>query len=110
MSRGKEVRDPAVAIAMARCWLASWSSRSLIGLDINEFHPDNCGFCEIPRETIMEMLEEFADWSNISSYDESVPLRAEIEAWETLPREEQKTMVERAAGWLERPKDQRSPW
>jgi hypothetical protein len=100
VSRGQlQVRDPAEAVAMAKCWLATWARGSgLWGLpDVNSFHPSTCGYCEMDRPALMKMVTEFVEWSGVSSYDESVPLRLEIEAWETVGSDEQKRRVEQVA-------------
>lgn len=121
--RGRaNVRDPAQAIAMAKCWLATWTKRveaggtSVMPLPpTNSFHPAACGYCELPRDLVIQMLEEFQSWANISTYEKDVPLRLEIEAWETLPATEQQLKVRRAQGYLEPDRgrtadDRRSPW
>jgi len=112
------VRDPAQAIAMAKCWLASWmpAGPAAFGLpETNSFHPQVCGFCEVPRDLLIQMLEEFQHWSQISTYDDEVGLRAEIEAWETLTAAQQDIKVRMAQGYHlpdrgREPEDRRSPW
>ena len=72
---------------------------------IEGIHPvDECGFCDMPRDLIIQALEEFRAWSGISSFNNEVPLRDQIESWNTLPAEEQKRLVTQAAG-LEAPTD-----
>ena len=106
------VRDPAMAVAMAKCWLASWTSRAKAanvrtGLPpVDSFHGYECGFCDVPRDIIIRQLEEFTTWSGISSYDEDIPLRAEIESWEMVHSDEQKRRVLKASGLS----IEKSPW
>lgn len=112
------VRDPAMAIAMAKCWLASWMPPGAEAFGLppeSSFHPDACGFCDMPRDLLVQMLEEFQTWSLISVYDDEVPLRAEIEAWQTLSPEQQNFKVRQAQGYNQpdrghAPDDRRSPW
>jgi len=117
--RGRaQVRDPAQAIAMAKCWLATWTRRAgpLAGLPpTDSFHPSKCGFCDMPRDLLIQMLEEFQSWASISSYDDTTALRLEVEAWETIPASEQAIKVKRAQGYYDKPgsaerADARSPW
>ncbi len=106
------VRNPAEAIAMAKCWLASWGgSETFLNLNQDSFHPAECGYCEVPNEVKVKVVAEFIDWSGTSAY-EPRPLRLEIESWETLPHEEQARLVAKAAGLIEEdePEDRRSPW
>lgn len=97
MTNRAAIRDPAVAIAVAKCWLASEYGRSLPGIPVTAFHPEECPFCEFDRDGMMEALEEFVAWSGISS-DEETPLRLQIESWMTLPAEVQRQHVQRAQG------------
>jgi len=110
VSRGQisVVRNPAVAIAMSKCWLADWKD-SLPSID---FHPDTCAFCDTPRDLLMKQLEEFKTWSGVSDIvTEEQPLRLEIEQWETLPVHEQVRLVRKAQAIVEgEPVDSRSPW
>lgn len=125
MSRGKvEVRDPAAAIAMAKCWLSTWTRRMEAGGNssmpwkTSDFHPDACVFCDEPRDLLIQMLEEFQAWSQISETDvpgEERPLKLEIEAWETLPSTEQTLRVRRVQGFVQPDRgrtveDRRNPW
>lgn len=103
---------------MAKCWLASWMppDPSAFGMPpVGSFHPESCGFCDMPRDMLIRMLEEFQDWSLISSYNDEVPMRAEVEAWQTLSREQQEIKVRQAQGYVmpdrgRSPEDRRSPW
>ena len=92
------IRDPAVAIAVAKCWLASKYGASPPDIPaVTVFHPEECPFCDFERDGMMEALEEFVAWSGISS-DEETPLRLQIESWLTLPSEVQEQHVKRAQG------------
>ena len=104
---------------MAKCWMASWGGvGKFLNLRQDAFHPAECGYCEVSRDALAKAIKEFVEWSGISSYDESVPLRLEIESWETLPHHEQARLVARAAGMAtdeeedraDPPADPRSPW
>jgi hypothetical protein len=99
--RGRSViRDPAVAIAASKCWLASMMNKAgaLPGVPpLDSFHPAECTFCDFDRDGIIQALEEFAAWAGISK-DEETPMRAEIERFLTLPGYQQSAFVRRAQG------------
>lgn len=102
---------------MAKCWLATWTKRSglLASIPISMFHPDKCGFCEVPRDLLIQMLEEFQSWSGISKYDDESPLRMELEQWSMLNTAEQNRLVAKRQGFNQPdrgrdPDDHRSPW
>jgi hypothetical protein len=89
---------------MAKCWLNTWVVRAKtagidLGLGNGErfLHQTQCGYCDVPRDLLIRALEEFQEWSGISSF-EDVPLRAEIEAFETMHKAEQQRLVAKAAG------------
>lgn len=126
--RGRtQVRDPSQAIAMAKCWLATWVRRAgpisqLQGLpEEGSFHPEKCAYCDMPRDFLVQMLEEFRDWSGISQkigdfeVYEDAPLRLAMESFMTLPADEQTRLVRKAQVPVkeeeeEPPHDPRSPW
>lgn len=89
------IRDPAVAIAAAKCWLAGRGGGLL---PVDSFHPTECTFCDFDRDGIIEAVTEFAAWAGIST-DEETPLRAEIEAFLTISLEAQTRQVDRARGY-----------
>lgn len=106
---------------MAKCWLATWTSRveaggGSYGLPAtSSFHPEQCGFCDMPRDLLVQALEEFQSWSQISSYDEEQPVHFEIEAWNTLSPAQQDIKVRQAQGYNagdrgRTDEDRRSPW
>lgn len=103
--RGKFLlRNPADAIAAAKCWLATWAGRAPGVGDVESFHPTECSFCELPRDLLVQALEEFKNWAHISDdIDEGTPLRLEMETWLALPDAEQRRQVERSAGRMELP-------
>lgn len=110
MSRGvAAVRDPAVAIAGAKCWLARWNGGEgarAAGLQVASFHPRPCEFCQVSTDGLIRMIEEFLVWSGITPperfTDETItPLRAEVEGFLTLPTEEQERLVAEAQGYTE---------
>lgn len=114
MNRGRvaEIRDPAVAIAAGKCWMARWRKGGMFlitGVPINSFHPAPCGFCEYPPDKLAGALEEFVDWARLKAprtMGETTELRAEIEMFQTLPKEEQQRLVERAQGYVPEPDEQ----
>ncbi len=97
--RGRiQVRNPAEAIAMAKCWLASFAGRSSIGgLVVNDaVHVAPCAYCEEPRDFLIRAVEEFVDWGHLIHEDEEAPPRLEIEQWLMLPAVEQQRLVQKA--------------
>ena len=93
----KVVRDPAVAVAISKCWLGRWSKRAT-GTDrlipgLSELHPDRCNFCDMPTDELIQMLSEFLDWAGMRPDAESSDFRPSIEAFLLLPPEEQKRLV-----------------
>lgn len=103
--RGKiTIRNPAEAIAMAKCWLNTWVTRAKaakidlgVGLNSLALHPAPCVYCKEPRDLLIQTLEDFKEWSGISndSFTKD-PFRLEIEQWLTLPAEEQERLVRKA--------------
>jgi len=111
VSRGSisVIRNPAIAVAMAKCWLADWKAT----IPAANFHPDTCAYCDTPRDLLMKQLEEFRDWAGISVIElEESPLRMEIEQWETMPVAEQTRLIQKAFALPveEEPVNPRSPW
>ena len=93
MSRGRSevIRDPAVASAAAKCWLARFQGdESLIG---GSYHPGPCSLCGYDLDYLMAAIKEFLAWSGLQPGKDPVPLRAEVEGFLTLPREEQARAV-----------------
>jgi len=96
------IRDPAFAVAVAKCWLAR--TQSPYGL--SAFHEEDCGFCEMPLNTLIHSLEEFGVWSGISwrsdRFDPSnptvMPWRDEVERFARLPPADQLALVKKAQG------------
>lgn len=101
--RVQVLRDPATAIAAAKCFLSRTQNR----LSLGAFHSEECDFCETSLDVLIRALEEFGTWSGISyretRYDPLNPAlrawRPEIESFAQLPREEQLKMVEVAQGY-----------
>ena len=115
MSRGKfTLRNPAEAIAVSKCWLNTWARTSPQMLPKAEtFHPETCAFCEQPRDLLIQALEEFRDWSSISSLtDDGLMPRLEIEQWLSLPVFEQNRLVAKAQadGHKEVGAAKKDPW
>lgn len=93
MSRGRQevIRDPAVASAAAKCWLARF--QGVIYIDPGSYHPERCSLCEYDMDYLMAMLREFLAWSGLKPGKDPVPLRAEVEGFLTLPATEQARAV-----------------
>jgi len=114
MTRGRVsvIRDPAIASAAAKCWLARWhkgSGARTIGIPITSFHPQDCGFCEYPTDKLIESVDEFVKWSGLkppTSISEPVAMRESVEMFLTLPAHEQKRLVEKAQGYLDMDTDE----
>jgi hypothetical protein len=109
VSRGRlsVIRDPAIASAAAKCWLARWhkgTGARLVGIPITSFHPQDCGFCEYPADRLVESIGEFIEWAGLkppTSIGEPTAMRGEVEMFLTLPSHEQKRLVEKAQGYLD---------
>lgn len=103
------LRDPAAAIAAAKCWLARWNDGAgarFAGLQVATFHPRACDYCSAPPEALIDLIENFLVWSGIQPperfTDEGLtPLRADVEGFLTLPQEEQEKLVQEAQGYIE---------
>lgn len=102
--RGKvTVRNPAEAVAIAKCWLATWAPGTPGVPAVDTFHPKVCDWCDYPRDLLIQTLEEFSDWAGL--FKEEPALRLEIESYETLPADEQHRLVLKAQGYLEEAAD-----
>jgi hypothetical protein len=53
-----EVRDPAIAIAIAHCYMAQ------LGLYVGS-HPRRCRFCQVPSERKLQSIVEFNTWTRL---------------------------------------------
>lgn len=109
MSREREsfIRDPAVAIAAAKCLLARQFPPGT-GLKLSAFHPEECAFEEMETPYLMSKVLEFNTWAGMYEasnyeYDPDKPPMAElqprIEAWNRLPDAEQTRLVREAQGY-----------
>lgn len=101
MSRGKlsAIRDPAIAIAASKCYLARTTAHLIMGTAINSFHPKPCSFCDLETERLAGLLNEYMGWSGLRparTADDVIPIRPEVERFEMLPREEQRRLVTKA--------------
>lgn len=94
------IRDPIIAVAVAKCWLWRWTKRvnqydrkMLPGIE--GLHLDApCNFCDYPADALVAALEEFVAWSGIGKQvAEPVEFRSQIEAFVMLPLEEQRRRV-----------------
>ena len=98
MSRGRlEFRNPAEAVAAAKCWLYTWTSRSgpgLLRLEGELIHDEACSYCEYPRDMLIVAIEEFNTWAAIDA--DEAPLRLEVEQFLALPAVEQQRLVKKA--------------
>lgn len=104
MSRGRVsvIRDPAIAVAAAKCHLARW--HDMKGILPNGFHPEDCGFCDYPADRLAEAVVEFSNWAGLhqtKTSDETVAVRVDVERFLSLPREEQSRLVLKAQGYEE---------
>lgn len=93
---------------MAKCWLATWTRRAgNVGLpSVDSFHATKCSYCDEPRDFLIQMLEEFRDWSFISTdLTDDQPLRLEIEQFLAMPTAEQLRLVEKAQGKISAPSE-----
>lgn len=84
------IRDPAVAAAAAKCWLARFQGVIIID---GSYHPETCSMCEYDVDSLLAAIREFNAWSGIMPGKDPVPMRAEVEGFLTLPREEQARAV-----------------
>ena len=111
MNRGRlQFRNPAEAVAAAKCWLNTWTSRSgpgLLRLEGEMIHGDACAFCEYPRDMLIAAIEEFNTWAALDQ--EEAPLRLEVEQYLALPAAEQLRLVKKAQA-TEVVTDDREPW
>lgn len=95
------IRNPAEAVAISKCWLATWARRAgEVGLPpTDSYHPATCAYCELPRDFLIRALEEFAAWANIDKVEDlDSPLRLEVEQFLAMPKTEQERLVAKAAG------------
>jgi hypothetical protein len=107
VSRGRVsvIRDPAIAVAAAKCWMARWNggrSAKMVGLTVNSFHPAECGFCDFPAERLIEAVDEFNTWAGLKPprfIGESSAVRDTVETFLSLPVHEQKRLVGKAQGY-----------
>lgn len=107
MSRGQisTIRDPAFAVAAAKCWLARWNQGAgakAAGLKVSGFHPEECVFCDFPTDKLGELVAEFSDWAGMTpttAHGVELPVRPAMEQFYMLPREEQGRLVRKAQGY-----------
>ena len=109
MTRGRVsvIRDPAIASAAAKCWLARWhkgQGMRVMGIPITSFHPQDCGFCEYPVDKLIESVDEFVKWAGLKppeTIGEPVAMRESVEMFLMLPASEQNRLVQKAQGHLD---------
>ena len=105
MSRGREtpaptIRDPAIAVAAAKCWLARWGN--LDGVPVGSYHPREYGFCEYPEKRLIDAVAGFIAWADPpAEMGEPVALQSSVEAFLALSRQEQSVLVQKAQGYIE---------
>lgn len=107
MSRGRVsvIRDPAIAVAAAKCWLARWhkgGGAKMVGVPVNSFHPADCGFCEYPTDRLIAAVSEFREWAGLEPpefMDQPIAVRDTVETFLGLPSHEQKRLVMKAQGY-----------
>lgn len=107
MNRGRVsvIRDPAIAVAAAKCHLARWRDmKTILGISANSFHPAECGFCDYPADRLAEAVVEFSEWAGLyqtKASDDTLPVRDQVESFLMLPRHEQLRLVEKAQSYDE---------
>lgn len=74
----KPIRDPVMAVAVARCYMADHLAYA---------HRETCRYCRVPNERKIAAVIEFNTWR-----DEEP--RMEVEAFMALDPEEQRRLVE----------------
>jgi hypothetical protein len=107
VSRGRVsvIRDPAIAVAAAKCWLARWhkgAGAKMVGVPVNSFHPVDCGFCDYPTDRLIVAVTEFGEWAGLQPQvfmDQPVAVRDTVETFLGLPSHEQKRLVRKAQGY-----------
>lgn len=102
------IRDPAIAAAAGKCWLARWQGGKamsrITGIQSNSFHPDECGFCDYPTDRLVEAVAEFNEWAGlnpINFMDEPMVARGAVEMFMTNTTAEQRRLVMKAQGYFE---------
>lgn len=96
----KVIRDPAVAIAAGKCWIARWGSRKILGgLPVDSFHPEDCAFCDLDPTYLIEAIDEFMNWSGLRDGDDA-ELERPVEAFLQLNAEAQASVVREAQGYI----------
>lgn len=96
-----EIRDPEVAIAAAKCWLARWGGSVLDHIPVAAHHPRPCGFCEYPSDKLIDLVAEFMAWADPPTpMGEPSALRPELEAFLALSQRQQRRLVNKAQGYL----------
>jgi hypothetical protein len=110
MTRGRVsvIRDPAIAAAAGKCWLARWNggkgASRMLGIPVNSFHPQDCGFCEYPTDRLLESVDEFVKWAGLKppeAMDEIGVIRESVEMFMAQPAHEQSRLVMKAQGYFE---------
>lgn len=99
------IRDPAVAVAIAKCVLARMFVPTVLG-DMRMLHPEECGFEEMDTDYLLEKLIEFNTWSGTDPVDHYNPgeppmsaLQPRIEQWNRLEPDQQRALVRQAQGY-----------
>jgi hypothetical protein len=102
------IRDPAFAAAAAKCFLTRRFGRSVAGIIAD--HPGECVFCEYDLDYLAGRLDEFNEWAGLkgeTNHDPNDPLvrplRADVEGFMMLPRDEQLNLVRAAQGYGDEP-------
>jgi hypothetical protein len=112
MSRGRlQFRNPAEAVAAAKCWLNTFTSLSgpgMLRLEGEMIHPDDCAFCSYPRDMLIAAIEEFNGWAALDQ--EEAPIRLEVEQFLALPAAEQLRLVKKAQAAEVPIDEEKEPW
>lgn len=102
-----ELRDPAQAVAAAKCVVARDLGKESLGrLTPRFFHPSECSYCGLETEALRDAVAEFNGWAGLNPptridpmYPDLHPIKPGVESFMLLPREEQAARVQRAQGY-----------
>lgn len=101
------IRDPAFAVAAAKCVVArDLGSAALGGITPRFFHPKECAFCEFDQEFLRDAVAEFTQWAGLvesSTFDPAMPelyrVEPAVERFMQMPFEDQAWLVQKAQGY-----------
>lgn len=100
--RKKGIRDPAMAVAVAKCIAHQLQPTKKF---IQAAHPKECLYCKASLERKLAALNEFIDWAGFTRLPTKVgepdwpDLRNEVEMYMRLPHDEQRRFAAAHAGY-----------